>query len=73
MYSFILFIFISFAYQYWIGCPGVDTFHTGEQKVFFVQEHSPNGKAKLYGESCGFGSMALKEYSRALSQIGHHS
>jgi hypothetical protein len=52
---------LEFSYPYWIVCPGVDTYQENETRIFFVNAVKSSGKAELYGNSCGFGSIPIAD------------
>jgi hypothetical protein len=51
---------LHFSYAFWTGCPGVDTFQEGEERIFAVSWIGPNGQSELFGKSCGMTGISTK-------------
>lgn len=47
---------LSFSYGYWVGCPGVDTYSVGEERIWMLKSATA-GVGELYGNNCGRGSL----------------
>lgn len=64
---------LRFEYPFWVGCPGVDTFEVGEERVFAIGGILPVGQASLMGNSCaahGFPTSDHVRLEKLRAQLG---
>ncbi len=53
---------LNFEYKFWIGCPGVDTFPVGTERIWFISEAVSEGNSTLLGNSCRAGWSMLEKF-----------
>ncbi len=62
---------LQFSYNYWLGCPGVDTFEIDKEYIFAIKEYRTDGTAELHGVNCGqwgVSATEIEKVRKALSQ-----
>lgn len=60
---------LHFSYDYWLGCPGVDTFENGENYIFAIKESESTGTAILNGVNCGSWGVTATEIEKVKEKI----